>query len=80
MQVTGVGDVARAEDHCRTLNDGQRLAYRFTVLPVDPALDRPEGTVEQTTCVADAVTTAHLPDDMITAVQRRPTRSGPATR
>jgi hypothetical protein len=42
--------------------DGQRLAYRFTVLPVDPALNRPEGTVEQTIDVADAVTTAHLLD------------------
>ena len=37
--------------------DGQRVAYRLTVLPVDPALERPEGTVEQTVCVADAVTT-----------------------
>jgi hypothetical protein len=45
--------------------DGQRLASRFTVLPVDP-LDRPEGTVEQTKCVAGAVTTAHLLDDVIT--------------
>jgi dipeptidyl aminopeptidase/acylaminoacyl peptidase len=38
--------------------DGHRLAYRLTVLPVDPALERPEGMVEQTICVADAVTTA----------------------
>jgi dipeptidyl aminopeptidase/acylaminoacyl peptidase len=38
--------------------DGQRLAYRLTVLPVDPALERPEGMVEQTICVADAATTA----------------------
>jgi dipeptidyl aminopeptidase/acylaminoacyl peptidase len=37
--------------------DGQRVAYRLTVLPVDPALERPEGTVEQTVCVVDAVTT-----------------------
>lgn len=40
------------------LPDGHRLAYRLTVLPVDPALERPEGMVEQTICVADAVTTA----------------------
>jgi WD40 repeat protein len=38
--------------------DGQRVAYRLTVLPVDPALERPEGMVEQTICVSDAVTTA----------------------
>jgi Tol biopolymer transport system component len=38
--------------------DGQRVAYRLTVLPVDPALERPEGTVEQTVCVAHAMTTA----------------------
>jgi Tol biopolymer transport system component len=37
--------------------DGRRVAYRLTILPVDPALERPEGTVEQTVCVADAVTT-----------------------
>lgn len=43
-------------------------------------LPRPEGTVEQTICVADAVTTAHLLDDVITTVQLRPTRSGPAAR
>jgi hypothetical protein len=36
--------------------------------------------VEQTICIADAVTTAHLLDDVITAVQRRPTRSEPAAR
>jgi dipeptidyl aminopeptidase/acylaminoacyl peptidase len=38
--------------------DGQRVAYRLTVLPVDPALERPEGMVEQIICVADAATTA----------------------
>lgn len=38
--------------------DGQRLAYRLTVLSVDPALERPEGMAEQTVCVSDAVTTA----------------------
>jgi dipeptidyl aminopeptidase/acylaminoacyl peptidase len=38
--------------------EGHRLAYRLTVLPVDPALERPKGMVEQTICVADAATTA----------------------
>jgi WD40 repeat protein len=37
--------------------DGRRVAYRLTVLPVDPAMERPEGTVEQTVCVVDTVTT-----------------------
>ena len=37
--------------------DGQRVAYRLTVLAVDPAMQHPgENTVEQTICVVDVAT------------------------
>jgi len=37
--------------------DGQHVAYRLTVLPIDPAKERPEGMVEQTVCIVDVATT-----------------------
>ena len=37
--------------------DGQRVAYRLTILPVDPAKQRPEGTAEQTVCIVEIAAT-----------------------
>jgi len=45
-------------------SDGQRVAYRLTVLPVDPAKQRPEGTVEQTVCIVDVATTPRCFPDL----------------